>query len=205
MTVLNGHIRQIQQKVEGNVAFYTARSTAYPIPVAGTGPAPGPDASVIEADALLSIAGPFRDARVGAVAGKVAAYNRDRGFVARYLRWDRGHIREEIRFFRIVCRRPPMPRAFAVADKVIANLSLVVGWAAIAMLAVMAASNPMVLVRVLLVIGIGAASSMLYYLYTERSMRVVHAILYAYFAFFTLWWVFPYAIVTVRSRSCMTR
>jgi 3',5'-cyclic AMP phosphodiesterase CpdA len=46
VTVLNGHIHQIQQKVEGNVAFYTARSTAYPIPEAGTGPAPGPDASV---------------------------------------------------------------------------------------------------------------------------------------------------------------
>ena len=46
---------------------------------------------------------------------------------------------------------------------------------------------------------------MLYYVYTERSMRFVHGIFYAYFAFFTLWWVFPYAIMTVRSRSWMTR
>jgi 3',5'-cyclic AMP phosphodiesterase CpdA len=42
VTVLNGHIHQIVQKVEGNVTFHTARSTAYPQPAAGTGPGPGP-------------------------------------------------------------------------------------------------------------------------------------------------------------------
>ena len=42
VTVLNGHIHQIVQKVEGNITFHTARSTAYPQPVAGTAPGPGP-------------------------------------------------------------------------------------------------------------------------------------------------------------------
>jgi hypothetical protein len=42
VTVLNGHIHQIVQKVEGNVTFHTARSTAYPQPVAGVGAGPGP-------------------------------------------------------------------------------------------------------------------------------------------------------------------
>jgi 3',5'-cyclic AMP phosphodiesterase CpdA len=42
VTVLNGHIHQIVQKVEGNITFHTARSTAYPQPVAGTADAPGP-------------------------------------------------------------------------------------------------------------------------------------------------------------------
>ena len=42
VTVLNGHIHQIVQKVEGNVTFHTARSTAYPQPVAGQGTGPGP-------------------------------------------------------------------------------------------------------------------------------------------------------------------
>jgi 3',5'-cyclic AMP phosphodiesterase CpdA len=42
VTVLNGHIHQIVQKVEGNITFHTARSTAYPQPAAGTAPAPGP-------------------------------------------------------------------------------------------------------------------------------------------------------------------
>ena len=42
VTVLNGHIHQIMQKVEGNVAFHTAMSTAFPQPAPGTAPAPGP-------------------------------------------------------------------------------------------------------------------------------------------------------------------
>jgi hypothetical protein len=42
VTVLNGHIHQIIQKVEGNVTFHTARSTAYPQPAAGEAAAPGP-------------------------------------------------------------------------------------------------------------------------------------------------------------------
>ena len=42
VTVLNGHIHQITQKVEGHIAFHTARSTAFPQPVPGTAPSPGP-------------------------------------------------------------------------------------------------------------------------------------------------------------------
>lgn len=42
VTVLNGHIHQVMQKVEGNVAFHTARSTAFPQPAPGTAPSPGP-------------------------------------------------------------------------------------------------------------------------------------------------------------------
>jgi len=42
VTVLNGHIHQIIQKVEGNVTFHTARSTAFPQPAPGTAPSPGP-------------------------------------------------------------------------------------------------------------------------------------------------------------------
>jgi hypothetical protein len=42
VTVLNGHIHQIVTKVEGNVSYHTARSTAYPQPAAGVGAGPGP-------------------------------------------------------------------------------------------------------------------------------------------------------------------
>ena len=42
VTVLNGHIHQVMQKVEGHVAFHTARSTAYPQPRPGDAPDPGP-------------------------------------------------------------------------------------------------------------------------------------------------------------------
>ena len=42
VTVLNGHIHQVMQKVEGNVTFHTARSTAFPQPAPGTASSPGP-------------------------------------------------------------------------------------------------------------------------------------------------------------------
>jgi Icc protein len=42
VTVLNGHIHQIIRKVEGNIAFHSARSTAYPQPAPGAAPSPGP-------------------------------------------------------------------------------------------------------------------------------------------------------------------
>jgi 3',5'-cyclic AMP phosphodiesterase CpdA len=42
VTILNGHIHQIMQKVEGSVTFHTARSTAFPQPAPGTAPSPGP-------------------------------------------------------------------------------------------------------------------------------------------------------------------
>jgi 3',5'-cyclic AMP phosphodiesterase CpdA len=42
VTVLNGHIHQVMQKVEGNVTFHTARSTAFPQPAPGTAASPGP-------------------------------------------------------------------------------------------------------------------------------------------------------------------
>jgi hypothetical protein len=42
VTVLNGHIHQVIQKVEGNLTFHTAMSTAFPQPAPGTAPSPGP-------------------------------------------------------------------------------------------------------------------------------------------------------------------
>src|SRR5437667_3753574 len=55
VTVLNGHIHQIMQQVEGNISFHTAMSTAFPQPAPGTAPAPGP--MKVEPDRLKSVLG----------------------------------------------------------------------------------------------------------------------------------------------------
>ena len=55
VTVLNGHIHQVMQKVEGNVAFHTAMSTAFPQPAPGSAPAPGP--MKVPDDRLRSVLG----------------------------------------------------------------------------------------------------------------------------------------------------
>jgi len=257
--------------------------------------------SVIEGDTLLAITGPLRDPRVGAVAGKVVAYNRDAGWLPRmlhvrfilsfdflrsaqstfrtvyccpgaltayrtglvreelaawvgqrflgapctigedraltnailargfdtvyqatavvhtivpdtyrklcrmYLRWDRSYVREELRFARIVWRRPLVPMMLALVEKSVTNLRYPVAWLAMGLLASRVVANPESLLRVLVAIGVGSSFYMLYYLYSERSTRFVHGVLYAYFAFFTLWWIFPLALLTPRARGWLTR
>lgn len=55
VTVLNGHIHQVMQKIEGNVSFHTAMSTAFPQPAPGTAPSPGP--LKVPADRLQRVLG----------------------------------------------------------------------------------------------------------------------------------------------------
>jgi len=55
VTVLNGHIHQTVQKIEGNITFHTAMSTAFPQPAPGTAPKPGP--MKVPAEKLSSVLG----------------------------------------------------------------------------------------------------------------------------------------------------
>ncbi|HEX4824328.1 MAG TPA: metallophosphoesterase [Candidatus Polarisedimenticolaceae bacterium] len=55
VTVLNGHIHQLMQKVEGNVTFHTAASTAFPQPHPGKADSPGP--MVVPAGELRGLLG----------------------------------------------------------------------------------------------------------------------------------------------------
>jgi hyaluronan synthase len=257
--------------------------------------------SVIERGALLAIAGPFRDPRVGAVAGKVAVHNRRAGLIPRmlhvrfilsfdylrsaqsvfrtvyccpgalaayrasvvrqvlpawerqqflgapctygedraltndilargydtvyqrsavvhtivpetysklcrmFLRWDRSYIREELRFARIVWKRPLFSRVLALYESTITNLRYPVGYASIALWTVNSLTDPAALVRMLLAIMVVSLVYVLYYLRSERSWDFVFGILYAYFSFFALTWIFPYAALTVRARGWLTR
>jgi len=58
VSVLNGHIHQVMQKVEGHVSFHTAMSTAFPQPAPGSAPSPGP--MKVEADRLKKVLGVAR-------------------------------------------------------------------------------------------------------------------------------------------------
>ncbi len=55
VTVLNGHIHQVMQKVEGKVSFHTAMSTAFPQPAPGKAPSAGP--MKVSADQLKKVLG----------------------------------------------------------------------------------------------------------------------------------------------------
>jgi hyaluronan synthase len=257
--------------------------------------------SVIEPEALLAIAGPFRDPRIGAVAGKVAVLNRmssilprmlhvrfilsfdflrsvqsvfrtvyccpgaltayresvvrqvsrswehqtffgvpctygeDRGMTncileagydtvyqrtavvhtvvpetytnlcKMYLRWDRSYIREELRFARIVWKRPLVAKVLAIYECTMSNLRYPIAYLALGLLVMNVTRDPGTLFRMLLAIMIAATFYVLYYLRSERSWDFVFGILYAYFSFFALTWIFPYALLTVRARGWLTR
>jgi len=122
-----------------------------------------------------------------------------------YLRWDRSFVREELRFARIVWKRPWRWRAIALADTMITNLRYPVIYAALGMLLIGIAQDPEILLRVLVVIGLMSLLYTLYYLRSERSIDFIYGIAYSYFAFFALTWIFPYAALTLRRRGWLTR
>jgi len=257
--------------------------------------------SVIERDTLLAIAGPFRDPKVGAVAGKVAVLNRKDALIPRmlhvrfvlsfdflrsaqsmfrtvfccpgalaayrasavravlgrweaqrflgtpctygedraltnfilgegydsvyqrsavvhtvvpqtyaklckmFIRWDRSYIREEFHFAGIVGKRPPLWRTLALYECAISNLRFPIAYLSISLWAMNALRDPGSIGRMLLAIMVVSTLYVLYYLRSERSWDFVYGILYAYFSFFALTWIFPYAALTLRARGWLTR
>jgi hyaluronan synthase len=122
-----------------------------------------------------------------------------------YLRWDRSYIREEFRFARIVWKRPPLWRAFALYETTVTNLRFPVAYLSIVLMILYAIEDPTAILRMLLAIMIVSTLYVLYYLRSERSWHFVYGVLYAYFSFFALTWIFPYAALTVRARGWLTR
>ena len=122
-----------------------------------------------------------------------------------YPRWDRSYVREETRFARIVWKRPLFACAISLFDTTVTNLRFPIAYTSLALFAVYSIQDPMTFVRMLIGIGLISTFYMLYFLKSERSWEFVYGVLYAYFSFFTLLWIFPYAALTVRARSWLTR
>jgi hyaluronan synthase len=122
-----------------------------------------------------------------------------------YLRWDRSYIKEEFRLFGISWKRPFFPRLITLMDFCIRNLRYPVSYAVMAMFIILSLNDPETILRLLFAIGLISFLNILYYLRSERSWDFIYGVFYAYFSFFTLFWIFPYALLTLRSRSWMTR
>lgn len=122
-----------------------------------------------------------------------------------FLRWDRSFVREEIRFARIVWKRPPHFRFVALLDCLINDLRFPAAFLTFGLMGAALAMDPLVLPRMLAAIGMAAFIYSLYYLHSERSFDIVYGVLFSYFSFFALFWIFPWAVVTVRTRGWLTR
>ena len=90
-------------------------------------------------------------------------------------------------------------------ESTVTNLRFPVAYLSIALLVVHAVQDPASIVRMLLAIMVVSLLYVLYYLRSERSWDFVFGILYAYFSFFALTWIFPYAALTLRARGWLTR
>lgn len=122
-----------------------------------------------------------------------------------FLRWDRSYIKEELRFALIVWKRPFLPRLISIFDQIITNLRFPVSYFSLVLVIALTVADPFTLLRLLFVMGMTSLLNMLYYLHSEKSWDFIYGVFYSYFAFFSLFWIFPTAIFTVRSRSWMTR
>lgn len=122
-----------------------------------------------------------------------------------FLRWDRSFVREEIRFARIVWKRPPVYRFVALVDCLINDLRFPAAWLTFGLMSAALISDPLVFPRMMAAIGIAAFMYSLFYLHSERSLDIVYGVFFSYFTFFSLFWIFPWAVATVRARSWLTR
>jgi hyaluronan synthase len=122
-----------------------------------------------------------------------------------FLRWERSNIREELRLWKILWKLPFPALVLTMIESTVTNLRYPVAYGSLVLLIHLSVQDPLTLLRLLISIGIVSVFYTLYFLHSERSREFLFGVLYAYFSFFGLFWIFPYALVTVRSRSWLTR
>jgi hyaluronan synthase len=122
-----------------------------------------------------------------------------------FLRWDRSYVREEIRFAGILWRLPWKAKIMSFLELLITSLRFPIGWVSLVAMLLLSLQDPSILMKMAAVIFIVSCFNMLYYLRSERSWDFIYGIFYAYYSTVALFWVFPYAVCTVREQSWMTR
>ena len=122
-----------------------------------------------------------------------------------FLRWDRSYIREEIRLLKIMWKLPLSSLFLTFIEKVTTNLRFPVAYFTMTLMIMMCIHDPFTIIRFLIAIGLTSTFFMLYFLRSERSKEFIYGILFSYFSCFALFWIFPYALFTLKNRSWMTR
>jgi hyaluronan synthase len=122
-----------------------------------------------------------------------------------FLRWTRSYIREDIRLARIVWRRPVGACVMTALDRLVTNLRYPIHYALIGLVLWAGLLRPALFAETLAGIGLVSGLYTLYYLRSERSWNLVYGIVYGYYSALTLFWIFPFAAFTLRSRAWLTR
>ncbi len=122
-----------------------------------------------------------------------------------FLRWNRSYIREEARLALVLPHRPLLARIIGYCDSLITNLRFPILFITWLLMGAEFAYHPLLFPRLLVAIAAISLLYSLYYLCSERSLNFVYGIVFEYFSFFFMFWIFPWALLTVRARGWLTR
>ena len=126
-----------------------------------------------------------------------------------YTRWGRSATREGLRALRFAPRRAwklgPLRGPLVLADALLQPLGILCRVAFLLLAMWLVITQPLAFLSAASITGVVALLYGAVYLKSERSWEVVFGICYAYFALFALFWVQPYATMTVRENGWLTR
>jgi len=129
-----------------------------------------------------------------------------RGLVRMYLRWDRSNFREnwvQLKFIFSNYRNKHW--LLPIIDFSITQIEFPLTYFFIGMLWVSFVIYPIVMVKFFAGLGVFTLIWLSYYISQERDLEFIYGIIYSYYAFFFLYWVQPWAFLTVRNDRWLTR
>ncbi|MCK9375960.1 MAG: glycosyltransferase [Syntrophobacterales bacterium] len=127
------------------------------------------------------------------------------GVCKMYLRWERGNVRESCVQLGYLFTRYRKYRVLPIVEFFMAQLEYPLTLLFFGLLMASVAVYPLILVKLLAVLGLASLVNLIYYLWLERDLEFIYGVIYAYYAFFLLQWIYPYACLTVRNRHWLTR
>jgi hyaluronan synthase len=129
-----------------------------------------------------------------------------KGLCKMYLRWDRSNFRESwVQLSFLFKKYRQQDRFLPILDFFITQFEFPLTYLFVGLMFLSFALNPILMVKFLAGLGVLTLVYMYYYIHQERDGEYVYGILYAYFAFFALYWVQPYALITLRNDRWLTR
>lgn len=129
-----------------------------------------------------------------------------RGVCRMYLRWERGNVREScVMLGYLFTRYRQKHRLLPILECLLTQLEGPLAAFFFGLLLFSLLIYPPILFKLLMLLGIMSFVGLIYYLCLERDLEFVYGVVYAYYAFFFLQWIYPYAFMTVRDRRWLTR
>ncbi len=128
------------------------------------------------------------------------------GLCKMFLRWNRSYVREELRLIRIACKRPVASRLLTLYDRIVTNLQFPIGYGALGFLVAAFVTHPFLSLHFILTLLLLSTLSTAYVLRSEASLgSISYGVLFSLFSTVAMSWILPYAFLTVRARSWLTR